>query len=286
MGKIRQSFDDAGMNGVVKGGGLFENFFAHKVLIAVFLRLLHVPLGGEKLFLHRSAVHGADGNGTIGSDFYNLAVFQSIIAFGVLQNRGNIRSQKALAVAHSGQQGAVQAGAVYFTGPVGEQNAESVGAFHLCAGFPDGGDRVAVVAAVQNLGGDFGIGLGLEGVSFGGQLVFQFRVVFDDAVVYKAQPLCAVRMGVDVGRNAVGSPTGMPDAAASRQRMGCQSLGKHRQPAGGFDGFEAALAEYGNARRVIAAIFQRAKTFQQDTDGVFRAGVTYNTTHIQFSLSM
>ena len=87
MGKIRQTFCNAGMNGVVKRSGLFENFFAHKMLVAVFLSLLHAPLGSEHLLLHRFAVHGAEGDGTVRRNGYDFAVFQRIILLGILQNR-------------------------------------------------------------------------------------------------------------------------------------------------------------------------------------------------------
>ena len=93
----------------------------------------------------------------------------------------------------------------------------------------------------------------------------------------------SVRMGVGIGRFAVRSPAGMADSAASRQRMGCQPFGHHRQAAGGFHGLKAVFSKYRNPRGIITAVFQGAEPFQQDTNGVSCAGVTYNTTHLLFS---
>ena len=93
-------------------------------------------------------------------------------------------------------------------------------------------------------------------------------------------------MRVGVGRLAMGSPAGMANAAASRQRVRGQPLGDDCQAAGCLNGLKALFSEYGNASGVIAAVFQCAKSLQQDLNGVFRTGVTYNTTHIEFSLSM
>ena len=65
------------------------------------------------------------------------------------------------------------------------------------------------------MGDDLGIGFGLEIDSpVSGQVLFQFQVVFDDAVVDDGDPAAVgkMRMGVLVARRAMGRPAGMADA--------------------------------------------------------------------------
>ena len=63
-----------------------------------------------------------------------------------------------------------------------------------------------------------GIRIRLEGHAFGGQFVFQFQEIFDDAVMHHHHtPIGAqMRMGVAGSWHAVGGPAGMADARTHR----------------------------------------------------------------------
>ncbi len=60
--------------------------------------------------------------------------------------------------------------------------------------------------------GDLGVGLGDEAVALGRELLAQRLEVLDDAVVDDGEPARRVRMGVRLGRLAVGRPAGVADA--------------------------------------------------------------------------
>ncbi len=69
----------------------------------------------------------------------------------------------------------------------------------------------------DEMGDHLGIGLGVEAAAVGGQLLLELAVVLDDAVVDQRQPLGRVRVGIGLGRLAVGGPAGVADAGAPGQ---------------------------------------------------------------------
>ena len=80
-------------------------------------------------------------------------------------------------------------------------------------------DRLArggcvVLHLLDQVGDDFGIGLGLEGVAFVLELLLEGQVVFDDAVVHHDDVAfaVAVRVGVFLGGAAMGGPPRVADA--------------------------------------------------------------------------
>ena len=73
---------------------------------------------------------------------------------------------------------------------------------------------------LDQVGDDFGVGLGGELVAFLDELLLQGEVVFDDAVVHDDDLAGAVAMGVRVlfGGAAVGGPAGVTDAVGAVER--------------------------------------------------------------------
>ena len=69
-------------------------------------------------------------------------------------------------------------------------------------------------------GGDFGIGFGGEAMALGGEFLAQSLEVLDDAVVDDGEAVAGVRVGVALGRLAVGRPAGVADADRTAERMG------------------------------------------------------------------
>ena len=167
---------------------------------------------------------------------------------------------------------------------VGEQNTEGVGAFHHPAGFADGGDGITIVTIVNGFSSDLGIGLGLKNVALAGKHRFQLGIVFDDAVMHQRNALGPVGMGVAVRRLAMGRPAGVSNAAKSGQGTLAETFCQKGQTSGRFGGAKTVVGKNGNARGIIAAVFQRTESFQQNTHSLLLAGITYNTTHIQFSI--
>ena len=69
---------------------------------------------------------------------------------------------------------------------------------------------------------DFGVGFGLEDRALLLQLLAQFAKILDDAVVDHGDAFGRMRMGVVLGRLAVGGPAGVTDAGVARERRGLQ----------------------------------------------------------------
>ena len=74
---------------------------------------------------------------------------------------------------------------------------------------------------LDQVGDDFGVGLGDELVAFGDQLLLQREVVFDDAVVDDDELAGAVAVGVCVlfRGAAVSGPAGVADAVGAVERL-------------------------------------------------------------------
>ena len=93
----------------------------------------------------------------------------------------------------------------------------------------------------------------------------------------------AVRVGVAVGRPAVGGPAGVAHAGAAREACGV-GLGERGfevgQPAGApAHGQAADTVEYGDAGRVVAAVLHPAQRVDDDAASVSRADVADDSTH-------
>ena len=73
---------------------------------------------------------------------------------------------------------------------------------------------------------DFGIGLSLEDVTLGLQLLLQGQIVLHNSVVHHNQVTgaVAVRVGVLFGGSAMSSPAGMADAVAPVNRVHGQNI--------------------------------------------------------------
>ena len=151
----------------------------------------------------------------------------------------------------------------------------------------DGAKRVAGglagIIVVDELGHNFGIGLGDKVEPAADQPVFQFLKVFNDAVVYHRDPLvlAVMRMGVDDARLAVGGPARVADAAAAGNGMAAIGhIAEHPQPSFRLDNLNfAGGVLHRNAGRIIAAIFKFGQTVQQNRGGLIPAGKTNNSTH-------
>ena len=132
------------------------------------------------------------------------------------------------------------------------------------------------------MGEGLGVGLGPENVAGGGQATLEFKVVLDYAVMNQRHSAAAigVRVGVGVGRRAVGGPAGVPQPQRAARR-GAEDRGI--QPADLADGLakveSAGVVHHGDAGAVIAPVFQPLQTFVNDGPGVILADVSNNAAH-------
>ena len=129
----------------------------------------------------------------------------------------------------------------------------------------------------------FGVGLGDEFGALGLQLAAQLDEILDDAVVHDGEPFGGVRMGIVLGRAAMGRPAGVADADGSQQRLAGEPRFQILELALGAPPRQHAVLERGDARGIIAAVFEALERIDQlrrsclladDSDNPAHAGRT------------
>jgi hypothetical protein len=136
---------------------------------------------------------------------------------------------------------------------------------------------------VEQVGDDFGIGVGREFVTLGLELVFQFGKIFDNAIVNDRDAASAVGMGIaDAGR-AVGGPARVTDADLANQRLLVNDGFEIADLALGAAAFWALSGLNGDAGRIVAAIFQPPQRFQKARRGFRVADNADNAAHMVLS---
>ena len=125
----------------------------------------------------------------------------------------------------------------------------------------------------------FGVGLGDEFGALGGQLAAQLDEILDDAVVHDRELFGGVRMGVVLGRPAVGRPAGVADADGPQQRLAGETRFQILQLALGAPPRQHAVLERGDARGIIAAVFEALERIDQLRRGRLLADDTDNPAH-------
>ena len=90
-------------------------------------------------------------------------------------------------------------------------------------------------------------------------------------------------MGIVLGRFAMGCPAGMGDAQVADGGMSVERAFQFHYLAGGTHPLDAAIGvEYGNAGRVVTAVFQPAQTFEQDGGDITLSDGADDSTHGMF----
>ena len=129
---------------------------------------------------------------------------------------------------------------------------------------------------------DLGVGLGDAGDAVLGQLGAQGGEVLDDAVVDDGDPAVGgdVRVGVDVGRAAVGGPAGVPDPeAVGGQRVRRQLRVEVGDLARLLRHVQAAALDDGDAGGVVPAVLQAPQALDHDPERRPRTDVADDSAH-------
>ena len=115
-----------------------------------------------------------------------------------------------------------------------------------------------------------------------GFMILFYPVILDDAVVYQCDVLRfgVVRMGVHVVRHAVRRPARMRDADASAQLLALEEMLQVGDLALTLVYVECTvLADHGDPRAVVSAVFEPVQTLQQNRTGLASPDISYNPTH-------
>src|SRR5690606_18552368 len=143
-----------------------------------------------------------------------VALLQIDELVGDLQQGERVGGNKRLFTGLPYYQRAAHARAIKRVGLVLVNDAKRVSAMQLAEGGAEGAQQVGLLLIVvgQQVGDHFGIGFGSKDVAEICELFTQGAVVFDDAVMDDGQAFRNMRVGVVLGRFAVGSPAGVGDA--------------------------------------------------------------------------
>ena len=127
--------------------------------------------------------------------------------------------------------------------------------------------------------------LALEHIAVRDQLLAQGEIVLDDPVVHdgKAPVIGQVGMGVDIRGRTVGRPAGVPDADAARDRRAVLRLIAEPgdTPAHLLD-TDLIAAHHGDARRIVAPVFQLLQALQQDGRGALFSDKPNDSAHDRY----
>ena len=226
----------------------------------------------------------------VGGDHHGLVLAELDGVAGVLDERRDVGADEHLAVADTDHQRRGPAGGDDRARIVGVGEHQREVALQPGQHGEHGPREIACGVAVavragDQVHGDLGVGVAGELDAVGLQLLAQRGEVLDDPVVDDRDLArgVAVRVGVAVGRPAVGGPAGVAEAGAAREARGI-GLGQRGfevgQPAGAPAHGQAAVAvEQGDAGRVVAAVLHPAQRVDDDAASGPRADVADDSTH-------
>ncbi len=273
---------DAAERGIAHGARLLEDLLQHEMLVAALFRFDRVPEDALHLALHGPAFEIGQPYSFGGQDG-EIAVAQEEHVLGVREYGRNVAGHEVFVVADADHDGRAIARRHDLVGVLPGDHDQREDAGQLLDGDAHGLFEVALEVLLDQVGDDFGVGLGLEDVAFHLQLFFERQVVFDDAVVHydEIALAVAVRVGVLFGRPAVSGPTGVADAEGAVHRV---------HPDRFFQVAEFALgAAYRQLfvitvdrkpGRIVAAVFQTLQPLQDNRDRTMRSDIADDAAHI------
>ena len=187
-----------------------------------------------------------------------IAVLEIADAVGERRERDRVRAQEHFAVAVADRERRALAGADHQVVLAGEQERQRKRAAQPRQRRLDGiRRRLALLHLVgDEMGDHLGVGFAGELGAAGFQLLTELAEILDDAVVDHRDAVGGVRMGVGFGRLAVGRPAGVADAGVAAQRLAAQPVFEIAKLALGSAARQRAMLERGDARGIVAAVFE------------------------------
>ena len=265
---------------------LLVDLLEHKVGVAALFGHVQIPVDVGDLGLDNVA--GLVGIlDTRGRELGKLAVLEHHHVAGGVDKRDDVGGDIGAGLARADDDRGILAGHGDHAGLVGAHGGQAIGAHHVGAGLAHGGHQVVRlgIGLFDQVGENLGIGFALKVMATALQLLAQLGEVLDDAIVDDGDATVAagVRVGVDDGRLAVGSPAGVSDTAGSVAidigKLALQACDL-AHAANDVEVRCGALAHLErDARGVITAILHALKTRDQDVLCNIRAGVADDSAH-------
>ena len=263
---------EAAHEGLLNGGRLLVDFLLHEGVVATLFGCGCVPLDVEGLTLCGIALEV--DNRVVGcGDGHDLVLTHLHGFLGVVDERGDVRTEEVLVAAQANHQRRVAAGCHNTVRVVGVDSQDGEGTLEAVGGDTHGLGEVTgtelVVDACDGCGGYLGVSLRGELHALGEQLSTQFCKVFDNTVVDDGEAAVVNNVGVsvDVGGSTVGCPTGVTDTNLGfRQGVFLNLVLEVQELACLLTEFDTVGAHQCHASRVIAAVFLAAQTFEQCPD--------------------
>ena len=207
--------------------------------------------------LDRVAVAVADGNG-LARHHRPVAILEIGDRVGKGRQSNGIGADEHLAVAKADGERAALAGDDHQIVVAGEDHGERKRAPQPPQRMVHRANRIVagLHLAGDEMGDDFGVGVAGKHRAVRDQLLLQLAEILDDAVMHDRNKVGRMRVGIGFGRLAVRGPAGMADAGRTAQRRSLQQLLEIAQLAFGAPPAELPVLDGGDARGIIAAIFE------------------------------
>jgi len=116
-------------------------------------------------------------------------------------------------------------------------------------------------------------------MALGGQLLAQLAEILDNAVMDHRDPVVGVRVGIVFVGAAMRRPAGVAEADVAGQRRFLQFILQIAQLAAGPQPRQPAVFQRGDARRIIAAIFQTLQRVDKSRRHGLAPQNSYNAAH-------
>ena len=259
---------------------LLIDLLEHEVLIAALLRSLGIPRNLEHFLRNRCAqtIRHLD---CVLADNGKLAVSQNIGAARPRNDGGNIGCDEILSLAKSDDERIVLLRAEQHIRMSAAHERERVRPLDPLQNHAHCGDEIPAVDLFQEVCDNFRIRLGLEDMPLCNQFFLQRKIVLDNAVVHDGKIAVTVRMrmGVDIRRTAVRCPARMSDAEAALWHISLDLIAQRGKTSHALLHANLAVAIDGDARRVVATVFQLRQTIQQELCRLTIPDITNNSTH-------
>ena len=226
-----------------------------------------------------------DLEGLMAVDDGNLAVVHIDEILRVFDDRSGVRAEEKFPLADANGHRAALARGDDFVAVALLDHGDGIGADHLTERLLHGFEQRTGVGRADifdQVHQHLRIGAAAERVAVLLERVLEHPVILDDAVVYQCDVLRfgVVRMGVHVVRHAVRRPARMRDADATAQFLALEEMLQVGDLALTLVYVErTVLADHGDPRAVVSAVFEPVQTLQQNRAGLAPPDISYNPTH-------